>query len=405
MPLQSVLGLGGGLSNTSVTSKTEQTIESFAVSFSGNYTSFTTPAPVDSGGTEYTVITWVTPGSFTVNAGSRNVDIFVMGGGGSGGYSSPTFISNGNGYPNDDGVFLAGQGGGGGGYNQYIDVPLPVKTYPVTVGAGGENGADGGDTNFFDAPIGGIGAFGGQAGSRGPKKGLGGLAEDGTCIINGNRVKSIRQPGQNGNTYIATKPWPPPPNNHYYLLDNFDPVPSSIPQTELEQDYGYVVGGSGGSVSYIPSAGPPTNLQPGTGRAVAPNASSLYIGLYSPDTGMDAVPGMPAPGVVFGGFPGLSGGSYPGGGTWGSGGGGGANAPGSASTKRGRGGSGGGDGGGSGPGGNSFSGKNATSIGSGGGGQGIQKSFSLTNNTQGDGGGAGDGMPGICIVRYISKFY
>jgi len=121
---------------------------------------------------------------------------------------------------------------------------------------------------------------------------------------------------------------------------------------------------------------------------------------------MDAARGFPAPGVIFGGWPpsvnGLpsSFGTY-----WGSGGGGGANVePASIPPPLldnefgGDGGDGAGNGGGEG---RSLGGQPATSIGSGGGGAGVEKRSSTSSIR----GSKGYGYHGICIVRYINRFY
>jgi hypothetical protein len=66
----------------------------------------------------YTIHTFTSSGTFTVNSGSGNVEYLVVGGGGGGGRHS-------------------GAGGGGGGFRTATDYAVTAQGYTVTVGAGG----------------------------------------------------------------------------------------------------------------------------------------------------------------------------------------------------------------------------------------------------------------------------
>jgi len=396
MPLQSVLGLGGGLSNTSVTSKTEQTIESFVTTATGQLLDYTTPE-------NYRVLVWTGPGTFTVEVGSREVDMFIMGGGGAGGSALPSFDSF-NGLPLN--VWGTGGGGGGGGYNQKINYLLSADTYEITVGAGGagpqnppgsgDPESNGGDSSFGTI----ISATGGEQGSFSPRASNRGDSRSGIAIVNGNESSVPGYNAVSGNT--VGRPDPSYPIN-YFLL----PAPgnhSSDPQEVIDAEHLYVVGGAGAAAGYRDSSG---NLQPGKPLPLQPYPRSTSpIQSYQPVLGMDGTRGFPAPGVIFGGWPpSVNGLPTPFGTYWGSGGGGGANVePASIPPPLldnefgGDGGDGAGNGGGAG---RSLSGQSATSIGSGGGGAGVEKR-SLTSSIRG---GKGNGHHGICIVRYINRFY
>ncbi len=88
---------------------------------------------------------FLTSGVFTPQI-SIDIDVFVVGGGGGGGtYSSAS---------------RAGGGGGGGYTGTYLSVKLNAnQSYLVTIGAGGNPGANGGTTSAFDHSV-----FGGNTG-------------------------------------------------------------------------------------------------------------------------------------------------------------------------------------------------------------------------------------------------
>ena len=81
-----------------------------------------TPTTYSSGGTTYLVNTFTGSGTLTVNS-IKNIDYFVVAGGGPGG--------------NDN-----GGGGGGGGSASGTRTSVPVGTYTVTIGAGGTGTTD-----------------------------------------------------------------------------------------------------------------------------------------------------------------------------------------------------------------------------------------------------------------------
>ena len=87
---------------------------------------------------EYTVHTFTSSGTFTVNSGSRDIEYLVVGGGGGGGGSNG-----------------AGGGGGGGGVVSGTGLSVTSQVYTVTVGNGGVgsgptagSGSKGGDSSF-----------------------------------------------------------------------------------------------------------------------------------------------------------------------------------------------------------------------------------------------------------------
>lgn len=99
------------------------------------WASVSTPFTADggnanNGGTSggYTYHTYTNSGTFTVNSGTADAEILVVGGGGGGGAHNNS---------GSDG----GGGGGGGGVVLAPAVPLTPGTYNVTVGSGGNGGA------------------------------------------------------------------------------------------------------------------------------------------------------------------------------------------------------------------------------------------------------------------------
>ena len=79
--------------------------------------------------------------SYTSAGGSETIHVMVVGGGGSGAFG----------------------GGGGGGIAYAYNLPIPgsPSTYPISIGAGGSAGGNGGDTTFAGHPVGTITAKGG----------------------------------------------------------------------------------------------------------------------------------------------------------------------------------------------------------------------------------------------------
>ncbi|OGH41751.1 MAG: hypothetical protein A3H79_01230 [Candidatus Levybacteria bacterium RIFCSPLOWO2_02_FULL_36_8b] len=126
-----------------------------------------TPTPFAIGGTVtsvggYTIHTFTSSGTFTVNGpGSKNAEVLVVGGGGGGG--------------TDGG---RGGGGGAGGYQYNASFAVTAQAYTVTVGAGGAKGvhntsnSQNGQNSVFSTitAIGG-GRGGGRAGDANPECG------------------------------------------------------------------------------------------------------------------------------------------------------------------------------------------------------------------------------------------
>ena len=104
----------------------------------------------------YTVHTFTSDDTFTVTSGSGSVDYLLVAGGGSGG-------SGGNG------------GGGGAGGFRTGSLPLLPGSYPVAVGAGGNN-YDGSDSTFASVTSMGGGKGGNQLATNGRNGGSGGGA-------------------------------------------------------------------------------------------------------------------------------------------------------------------------------------------------------------------------------------
>ena len=116
MTLAGLTGLGGGQSITSVASKVDQAIESFTITTTGFVQTFT-KSRLEGGYYKYYV--WTDPGTFEVTAGSRDIDVFVLGGGGAGAPSNPgsggDVIDDGTIGGRNAEVWRVGGGGGGGG--------------------------------------------------------------------------------------------------------------------------------------------------------------------------------------------------------------------------------------------------------------------------------------------------
>lgn len=98
--------------------------------------------------------------TFVVSGAELLADVLIVGGGGAGGYD----LNNSGG----------GGGGGAGAVYYATGVPLPVTTYPVTVGGGGQNSEVGGPTTATpgdaqgdDSVFNGVTAAGGGRGGRG----------------------------------------------------------------------------------------------------------------------------------------------------------------------------------------------------------------------------------------------
>lgn len=143
----------GGTSSVTLSGFTAGTtyycrIWAYCVCSAGNYTINSTKVLVSSGYASATgkpttagSQTFKASDTFTVPANVRKIDVFCVGGGGSGGYG-------------DSGMADAykGKGGGGGGYTAYkLNIPVtPGDTYVVTIGAGGEYNKNGGTTSFAD---------------------------------------------------------------------------------------------------------------------------------------------------------------------------------------------------------------------------------------------------------------
>ena len=89
---------------------------------------------VDSGDSKtYRCHTFRGSGKFLVSAGTADVDYLIVAGGGGGGNA---------------GTSRASGGGGAGGYKQNVSgsITVTAQTYPITVGAGGAEAANGSDS-------------------------------------------------------------------------------------------------------------------------------------------------------------------------------------------------------------------------------------------------------------------
>lgn len=94
-------------------------------------------------------IKFLTSGTLTFSKKPKNIDVFLVGGGGSGGYG---------GYGDVDGEYY-GPGGGGGYTKTEKNIAVTGTSYSIVVGAGGKNGG-GGTTSAF-----GHSASGGERGT------------------------------------------------------------------------------------------------------------------------------------------------------------------------------------------------------------------------------------------------
>lgn len=456
MPVLGVLGLGGGISNTSIASNSK--LEAFDVQFTGTVYEFDSPAPGDR---EYRNLVWESPGTFTFTVrgdGSTPFigDVFVLGGGGAGGdidvYMGPGLGNAGG--ESAHNVFVGG-GGGAGSYDQDINIPMSAGTYTIEVGEGG----DGYNNDQFGFPANGPGgnstftssdgtiSFIGYGGNHGYQiyhenpnsnaKGPPTFSSHGQCggecyAIDqfGNRTAvGSRGLGERGNTRWGMDDcggyYEP-----YYISDERPPVhygqpestdPPFIQKFEQVGTVGHSGGAAGyriGSLRYTGDAPWIADRACEFGNAYSRfnfNNDDLY---YNDDSGMDGANGFPAPEVVFGGWE--NPGAWPL--EWGAGGGGGYNsrpAAGDIQPFRWQGGRGGYGGGGNGgaiwsfpynrPERDRVTGQNATSYGSGGGGGGVARFAyavyqSPTNTGDSQGGKGGNGSSGIVILRYIKEY-
>ena len=130
----------------------------------------------------YTIHTFTSSGTFTMDTSSTSVEYLVVGGGASGGYGSA----------------LWGHCGGGGGAGRFREGTLAVtaQAYSITVGNGGSNGSDGGNSVFstITSEGGGSGADAGGDGI-GTDGGSGGGGTLGTSGVGGSSVGSYGNSG------------------------------------------------------------------------------------------------------------------------------------------------------------------------------------------------------------------
>lgn len=145
-----------------------------------------TPASGLAPGNGYIYHTFTGPGTFTVNSGSKNVEVLVVGGGGGGG----NWNSAGNG----------GGGGGAGGLVYHPAMTISSGTYSVTVGSGGSknpspNGSFVG-ANGSDSVFGGLTAKGGGGGGGYTSSGTPGGSGGGDGGVGGYPQATATQPGQ-----------------------------------------------------------------------------------------------------------------------------------------------------------------------------------------------------------------
>lgn len=114
-----------------------------------------------------------------LNSAAKGIDVFCVGGGGGG------HVGNGG---------YGGSGGGGGYTTTEKNVPVSLKSYTITVGAGGGSGADGGNTSAFD-----VTANGGKVGN-GNTGGAGGSGGGGACSVNRTNGANGGSDGGNGSS-------------------------------------------------------------------------------------------------------------------------------------------------------------------------------------------------------------
>jgi hypothetical protein len=139
-------------------------------------------------GNIYRSHTFNTSGAFSVTALSSDypntVDILSVGGGGGGGWAGT------------ESAGIAGSGGGGGGVHYRTSINVAVSSYPVTIGAGGAQGASGGPTSSPLAPF---TAAGGGGGGEGPaQSGDGGASSGGGSHPGGLAGTASGAPGHPG---------------------------------------------------------------------------------------------------------------------------------------------------------------------------------------------------------------
>ena len=463
MPLQGVLGLGGALSNTSVTSLTR--VELFDVTVTGTVDDFDTPAP--DGGT-YRNLVWSTPGTFSFEVrgdGSAIFlgDIFVLGGGGAGGDidvdMGPTLGNSvGATIESSHNVYVGG-GGGAGSYDQDINVEMPADdTYTIVVGDGGSgqnnpqfyNPANGpGENSSFSNDPGTI-SFLGYGGNHGFRisadnpnpdhKGPPGYDEHGQAGGQnygidqfGNRI-AVPCPGRGfpGNERHGMDPDLSGGYIPFYISASRPPTVYGQPETteppfiQRFEQYG-TCGHSGAGAGYIIGSLRYTGQARRNAIRAADFGNPYTLNGYDnpapslfdmEDTGMDGGDGFPAQDVVFGGWD--DGNRYAS--KWGGGGGGGYNCRPEAgginpgSWRGGRAGPGGGGKGGSvysepptTPRPQRITGRNASAYGAGGGGGGVARFeygvYQSEGNTgSSQGGKGGNGSKGIVILRYIRQY-
>ena len=163
------------------------------------------PSATSGNGYIYHVFLYPNSDTFSVSAGTKNIEILLVAGGGSGGNSGPNYINGG--------------GGGAGGVAYASAYPIGPGTYPISVGSGGISpypmdpanpSRYGGNTTFTDvfAPRtitalgGGAGGSGGPgyAGLRGGNQGTAGGSSGGGAgwgtPPGGIAAEAATQPGQ-----------------------------------------------------------------------------------------------------------------------------------------------------------------------------------------------------------------
>lgn len=152
----------------------------------------------------YTLHTFTSPGTFTLNTNGAVIDVFLIGGGGCGGNGSPI-----------------GGGGGGGGHVLEFSRVWASGSYSVSIGAGGAarthpyyqlSGGNGGNTTFQCPPSvsapGTLTALGGGGGGGGASPGIPptnpnrplGFAQAGGCGGGGSGFSQFYLPGTPSDT-------------------------------------------------------------------------------------------------------------------------------------------------------------------------------------------------------------